>query len=86
MADACDHDAYAVVFDSCNDAIVADAILPETLEVIALQRFAKRTRIGGGRYPLIKEAQDPSSRLAIETLDIGFGAAIEINPPRHNAS
>ncbi len=86
MADARDHDAHPIVFDPCDNAIVTNAILPEPFEIFALQRFAKRTRIGRWGYSLIKKAQDSSSGLTIETRDIGIGAAIELNRPCHIAS
>jgi len=86
MADACDHDAHTIVLDPRNDAIVADAILPETFKVLALQCFAKQTRIGRWGYPFIKKSQNSSSSLPIETRDIGIRATIKINRPCHSAS
>ena len=45
VADANHQNANQLIFDAGNDAVIADAILPEVTKFGALQRFANAARI-----------------------------------------
>jgi hypothetical protein len=70
-----EHDE-AVVLDRGDDAVVADPITPQALEV-AGKRVTETARVLLGSDPLAQKAQDATLRLDIELAQVACGVTIE---------
>src|SRR5437667_12120741 len=78
MADRDHENDKSIVFDSAQNAVIADAVTPKSFQRAA-QRFADAARIG--RNALFQDIEDTPLHRAIELRQLPFGNRVEFNRP-----
>jgi len=86
MADADDQNPHLSVLNLRDDAVVADAVLPEIAEPVAVRRLAQHPRVIERAEPLVQEAQDAPRGLLVESVQLAIGGSGQVNPPGHTAA
>src|ERR1035437_7364554 len=86
VADAHNQYANQFVFDFGDDSVVADPVLPELAELLALEGFANAARVLKQSDALEDEAVDAAHNLRIKALQFARGPRVQINRPFQSAS
>lgn len=80
VPDRHDENNEAIVFDGCNDTIVANAVTPETFK-IAAKWLSEASRVLGRGNTLTQVTQDRSLRGRAELAQLAGRGGIELDAP-----
>ncbi len=80
-----DQDSDSFVLYVADQAIIADAITPQS-PFLAMQRFAPLARIICSHQPLAQKMLDRHLRVAVELCDLLGCGASNFNPPGQDAA
>ena len=83
IAYANNQDADKLVFDACDDAVVANTVLPEVAEFRALERLANAALVVKWGNAIVEEAVYSAPYLWVKPIQFVLRSWVKVNRPGH---